>query len=153
MDTNSTSSSPEYDQLQNTPVYVADDVGLRLPENATRVDAPEHAELLILHGNLAVTAQQVVMWLTEGRIIALLGDRAEDSWVEVEQSESYREAFDSEGSGDAEPNPHLLIAVAMENHTTTYRKTWGDHPDNDDLLTALDETMADIETRRLKNSK
>lgn len=149
----STSYSPEYDQLRNTAIYVADDVGLRLPENATRVDAPENAELLILHGNLAVTAQQVVTWLKEGRIIALLGDRAEDSWFDVTQSEPYRETFDSEGFGDAEPDPQLLIAAAIENRTTTYRKTWGDQPDNNELLAALDETMTDIETRRSKKTE
>lgn len=142
------SQTPEYEHLPDTAIYVADDVGLRLPENATRVDAPEQAELLILHGNLAVPAERVVTWLTEGRVIALLGDRAEHSWLDVARSEPYREAFDSEGLADGEPDPQLLVAVAVDDRTTTYRKTWGNQPANDDLLTALDETLTDIETRR-----
>lgn len=145
--------SREYDQLENTKIYVADDVGLRLPEGATRVDEPENARLIVLHGNLAETPEQVTTWLTEDCIIALLGDQAQESWLDVVQSEPYHEAFDSEGHSVGEPAPHLLIAVAIEDRTTTYRKSWGDQPANDELLAAFDETMADIRTRKSEEQK
>lgn len=140
--------SRDYDELRGTPIYVADDVGLRLPDTADRVDGPENAELLALHGNLAATPAQVVTWLTADRVLALLGDRAEASWLEVVGSDAYREAFQSEGYGDSEPDPHLLVGAAIGDYTTTYRKTWGDQPTNDEIMTELDETLADIEDRR-----
>lgn len=143
----STDQPREYDWLEATTIYVADDVGLRLPDDVTRVDAPKNAELVILHGNLAVSAEQVVTWLTEDRVIALLGDRAQESWLDVVQSDPYREAFDSEGYGVGEPAPHLLVGVAIDDRTTTYRKSWGDQPANDDILAALDETMSEIKSR------
>jgi hypothetical protein len=147
-DSNTTNNSPEYYRLNNTAIYIADGVGLRLPEEANRMYRPESAELLILHGNLSVTPDQVVEWLREGRIIALLGERAESSWFDVIQSEAYREAFPTGGAGDADPDPQLLVAVAFGNRTDTYRKTWGNQPDNDELLVALDERVTEIESRR-----
>lgn len=144
----SPTQSREYDRLEETTIYVADDVGLRLPEDTTQEDEPENAELVVLHGNLAVTAEQVVTWLTEDRVIALLGDQAQQSWLDVIQSDAYREAFDSEGYAVGEPAPHLLVGVAVEDRTTTYRKSWGNQPANDDLLAALDVTMAEIQTRK-----
>lgn len=144
----SSSESPGYDHLEGTTIYVAEDVGLRLPADATRADDPGSAELVVLHGNLAVTAEQVVTWLTEGRVVALLGDQAQESWLEVVQSDPYRGAFDSEGHGVGEPAPHLLVAVAVEDRTTTYRTSWGDQPANDDILSALDDTMGEIRDRR-----
>lgn len=144
----SADQSREYDNLTETSIYVADDVGLRLPEDATRVAEPEDAEIVVLHGNLAVPAEQVVTWLTEDRVIALLGDRAQQSWLDVVQSDSYREAFASEDYAVGEPAPHLLVGVAVEDRTTTYRKSWGNQPANDDLLVALDETVADIRARK-----
>lgn len=144
----SENQSREYDHLTETTIYVADDVGLRLPEDATQTDEPDNAELVVLHGNLAVTAEQVVTWLTEDRVIALLGDQAQQSWLDVVQSDPYSEAFDSEGYGVGDPAPHLLVGVAVEDRTTTYRKSWGNQPSNDDLLGALDETLGDIQARK-----
>ena len=138
----------EYDHLTETTVYLADDVGLRLPEDATSVAEPEDAELLVLHGNLAVPPERVVAWLTEDRVVALLGDRAQQSWLEVVRSDAYSEAFAAEGYSVGEPAPHLLVGVAVEDRTTTYRKSWGNQPTNEDLLAALDETLADIRTRK-----
>lgn len=144
----STNQPREYTWLEEATIYVADDVGLRLPEDATQVDAPKNAELIILHGNLAVSAEQVVTWLTEDRVIALLGDRAQQSWLDVVQSDPYREAFDSDGYSLAEPAPHLLVGIAIDDRTTTYRKSWGNQPANDDILAALDETMSEIKSQR-----
>lgn len=144
----STNHAHEYPELNETEIYVAEDVGLRLPKDTTQVDEPGNAELIILHGNLAVAPAQVVTWLTQDRVIALLGDRAQQSWLDVVQSDPYRAAFESEGYGVGEPAPHLLIAVAIENRTTSYRKSWGNQPGNDDLLATLDETMADISSRK-----
>lgn len=136
--------SREYNHLTATTIYVADDVGLSLPEEAPTANEPDNAELIVRHGDLAVSAEQVVTWLTEDRVIALLGDRAQESWLGVVQSEPYRDVFESKGYAVGKPAPRLLVGVAVEDRTTTYRKSWGNQPANDDLLAALDETIAKI---------
>jgi hypothetical protein len=70
-------STPGYDRLGQTPTYVSDDVGLRLPDDVPRVKAPSNADLVVLHGNLAVDVEQAVTWLADERVIALLGTPSE----------------------------------------------------------------------------
>lgn len=139
---------PEHDNLTTTSVHVADDVDLQLPADATQEDDPGDAELVILPGEPSAPSQDVVTWLTEDRVVALVGEGAQQSWLDVAQSDAYGEAYDQEGYAVGEPAPYVLVGVAIGDRTTTYRKSWGDQPGDDDILAALDETLADIESRR-----
>lgn len=143
----SATETPGFERLTETSIYTSDDVGLRLPGRIPRVDEPDAADLIVLHGNPAVDAEQGVSWLTDDRVVALLGDRAQETWIGWTESEAYRDAFGAGGTGVGEPAPHLLVAAAVGTHATTYRYSWGDQPTNGEILDALDEAMADIETR------
>lgn len=136
--------TPSYDYLTNTPIYRSDDVGLRLPDRVPTVEAPTNADLIVVHGNPAVDAEQAVTWLAADRAVALLGDSAQNTWTEWTQSDAYRETFQSNGRSEATPEPHLLVAAAAETTAATYRYSWSDLPSNPQLLDSLDDAMADI---------
>lgn len=141
-------ATPDYEQLPQTAVYTADDVGIRLPETVERVTAPANADLVVVHGNPSVDAEQAVTWLADERAVALLGDRAQETWLDWAETEPYRDAFGSEGRAAGDPAPHLLVAAASGTDVTTYRYSWGDQPSNADLVRALDDAMADIAEER-----
>lgn len=143
--TSTPTPAPPYDHLRNTPIYRSDDVGLRIPDRLPTVEAPTNAELLVIHGNPAVDAEQAVTWLVDGRAVALLGDSAQTTWTRWTQSEAYRETFQSKGRSEATPEPHLLVATAAGTTAETHRYSWSDLPSNTQLLDALDDAIADIE--------
>ncbi|MEF8801928.1 MAG: hypothetical protein V5A38_12255 [Halolamina sp.] len=137
-------STPAYEQLPQTAVYTADDVGIRLPESVQRVAAPTNADLIVLHGNPAVEAEQAVTWLAEERAVALLGDRAQETWLDWARSEAYRETFGSGELAAGDPPPHLLVAAASGSDMSTYRYSWSDQPSNGDIVRTLDDAMVEI---------
>lgn len=138
--------TPGYDRLGQTPTYVSDDVGLRLPDDVPRVEAPSNADLVVLHGNPAVDVEQAVTWLADERAIALLGDRAQRTWLAWTQSEEYRDTFDRQGGSESDPAPHLLVAAAIETDVTTSRFSWAELPSNRELVESLDKALDDIAT-------
>lgn len=140
--------TPEYERLPRTAVYTADDVGIRLPEHVQRVEAATNADLAVLHGNPAVDAEQAVTWLADERAVALLGERAQETWLEWTESEAYRDTFGTGGRSESDPAPHLLVAAAVETDVSTYRYSWGDLPSNGEVLRALDDALVEIEERR-----
>jgi hypothetical protein len=136
--------TPEYDTLEGTPTYRGDDVGLGLPEAVPRADSPSGAELIVVHGNPSVDADQAISWLADGRAVALLGDAAAETWREWTSSDAYAEAFDDRGRAESDPEPHLLVAGANETTVRTNRYSWADLPSNAELVESLDEAVADI---------
>jgi hypothetical protein len=138
--------TPSYDHLRTSPIYRGEDIGLRIPDRLPTVEAPTNADLIIIHGNPAVDGEQAVRWLADDRAVALLGDSAQSTWTEWTQSNAYRDAFQSKGQGEAEPEPHLIVAAAVGTTATTFRYSWDGLPSNAQLLDALDEAVADIET-------
>jgi hypothetical protein len=142
----STTATPEYDHLRRTATYLSDDVGLRLPDDVPRVESPANADLLVVHGKPAVDAEQAVAWLADGRVVALLGDSAQQTWVEWTGSDEYRDAFGGQGRSESDPSPHLLVAAAKETAVMTSRFSWGDLPSNGELLRSLEEALGDVTT-------
>lgn len=138
--------SPEYDQFRRTPTYVSGDVGLRLPEEVPRVESPTNADLVVLHGNPAVDAEEVVTWLADERLVALLGDRAQQTWLTWTQSEAYRDAFGTQARSKSDPSPHLLVAAAIDTAVTTNRFSWPDLPSNSELVQSIEEALDDFAT-------
>lgn len=136
--------TPAYDTLEETPTYRSDDVGLGLPEAVPRADSPADAELIVVHGDPSVEADQAVSWLADERVVALLGDSAAETWRGWTSSDAYTEAFDDRGRAESDPEPHLLVAGANETTVRTNRYSWGDLPSNAELVRSLDEAVADI---------
>lgn len=141
----STPENLQFEKLHQTPVYRADGVDLSLPEEVPTVRVAGNAELLVFPGDPDVDAEQAVEWLADDRVLALVGDAAEATWIEWAQSDAYTETFENEGYGDSSPDPDLLLAAAVELQVTRYSRSWSDGPRNRDLLRALDETLVDIE--------
>lgn len=135
-----------YDRLQQTAVYLEDGVELSLPEEIQTVDASTNADLIILPGDPETDAEQAVEWLADERVLALLGEASESTWLTWTQSETFTNAFENEGYADSEPDPHLLVAATIGLQVRTYRRTWGNGPRDRDILRALDETLVDIAT-------
>jgi hypothetical protein len=144
--TSTPTQTPSYDHLRTTSIYRSDDIGLRIPDRLPTVETPTNADLIVIHGNPAVDGEQAVRWLADGRAVALLGDRAQSTWTEWTQSDAYRTAFQSNGRSEAAPEPHLIVAAAAGTTATTFRYSWDGLPSNAQLLDALDEAVADIET-------
>lgn len=141
-------ATPEYERLRQVAVYVAEDVGIRLPEGVERVEAATNADLIVLHGDPEVDAEQAVNWLADECAVALLGDRAQETWLDWAGSETYRDAFGSEGRAAADPAPHLVVAAAVETDVSTHRYSWGDQPSNGEVVRALDDAMGEIAEER-----
>jgi hypothetical protein len=137
----------EYTVLHQTPTYVADDVALAVPDEIPAVSARNNADLLVLPGDTDASPEQAVDWLAADRTVALVGTTAESTWIGWVRSDAYADTFDDQGVADSEPDPQLLVAAAVGLRVPTYRHSWGNPPSDRDILEALDETLADVETR------
>lgn len=137
-----------FDRLQQIAVHVDDAVDLAVPAEVQTVSEPHNADLVVVPADTDVTAEVAVNWLADERAIALVGEDAEPTWFTWAKSDPFAETFDREGLADGDPDPTLLVAAAIDLDVTTYRHTWGDGPRDRDVLRALDEAMADVESRR-----
>lgn len=142
----SDAEEPSYENLDATAVYVADEVELSMPAAIETVDATHNADLLVLPGETTADADQAVEWLAAGRVLALLGDGAETTWLSWAQSDVFRDSFENRGYGDAEPDPSLVIGAKIGLYVETYRHSWVDEPRDRDVLETLDESLVAIET-------
>lgn len=134
-----------FDRLDVTAVYVADEVDLSMPEEIETVTATNNADLLVLPDETDVDADQAAGWLAADRVLALLGDSSEATWLSWARSESFEDAFENRGYSDSEPDPSLLIGAQIGSYVKTYRRSWSDGPRDRDILRALDETLVAIE--------
>ncbi|MDS0281686.1 hypothetical protein [Haloarcula onubensis] len=134
-----------FERLDVTPVYVEDGAELSTPAEVETVDQAYNAELLVLSGNTDATSNQAVEWLADDRIVALLGDSPEATWLEWARSDAFRDTFSNEGYSDAEPDPSLVVGARIGLYLKTYRRSWSDGPRNRDVLRALDESLVAIE--------
>lgn len=142
----SDTEDPSYERLDVTAVYVADGVELSIPAEIETVNAPYNADLLVLPDDTNADANQAVEWLTDERVLALLGENSEATWLSWTRSDAFRDAFANEGYGDSEPDPSLVVGARIGLRTTTYRYSWGDEPRDRDVFEALDESLVAIET-------
>ncbi|POG55542.1 hypothetical protein [Haloferax marisrubri] len=138
---------PTYERLDVTPVYVADGVDPSIPAEIETVSAPHNADLLVLPDDTNIDATQAVEWLTDDRVLALLGEKAETTWLSWVRSDAFRDVFDTQGYSESEPSPTLVVGAKVGLNTTTSRYSWGDAPANRDVLRALDESLVAIENR------
>lgn len=143
----STPEELQFERLQATAVYVEEGVDLSMPDEVGTVRATNNADLLVLPGDTGVEAEQAVDWLAADRVLALLGDDTEASWLAWARSDAFSDAFENRGVADSDPDPQLLVAAAVDRQVTTYRRTWADGPRDRDVLRALDETLVDLAER------
>lgn len=146
LQTDEPAEDQQYTALLTTAVYVADDAELSIPEEIQTVNAANNADLIVVPDDTDVDAEQAVEWLADGRAIAVLGDGSEATWLAWAQSDPFADAFDQNGLSDSEPDPYLLVAAADGLKVPTYRRSWGDGPRDRDVLHALDEILADVDT-------
>lgn len=139
-----TPTGQEYDQLQRTAVYRDDSVDLSLPDDVPTVTAPTNADLIVLPGAPEADTEQAVEWLTDERVLALIGADSESTWLAWVQSDTFSDTFDTEGYGDAEPDPDLLVGATVGLDLARYNRTWQDAPRDRDILRALDEILVDL---------
>lgn len=138
---------PDIDRLTELAVYRADGVELTFPEGVSTVDAPEDAYVVVLPGDTDVGPETAADWFTSGRVIALIGDGAEPTYLDWRRSDTFDATFDNEGVGDASPDPQLLAANSVDNFLYRYGRTWGNEPSETDLLKGLDEVLIEMESQ------
>lgn len=134
-----------FEQLDVTAVYVADGVTVAVPPEVSTVDNANNADLLLLPDETSADADQVVEWLADDRVLAILGDRSEAAWLSWARSDAFRDTFETEGFGDSGPDPSLVVGATIGLYVKTYRRSWSEGPRNRDILRALDETLVAIE--------
>lgn len=135
-----------FERLDTTAVYAADAVELSMPEEIGTVSATHNADLILLPSDTDVGADQAVEWFADERVIALLGDSAEATWLAWARSDAFREAFKNDGYADSEPDPSLVVGAKVGLYVTTHRRSWSGSPRDRDILRALDDVLVAIET-------
>ncbi|WP_244531495.1 hypothetical protein [Halogranum amylolyticum] len=118
-----------------------------MPAEIQTVNETQNADLLVLPHDTNIDAKQASEWLLEDRVLALLGESSEATWLSWARSDAFRDAFENEGYGDGEPDPSLVVGARIDQLITTYRYTWGDEPSDRDVLEALDESLVAIEKK------
>jgi len=136
-----------FERLDTTGVYAADEVELSMPPEIETVDATHNADLLLLPDNTNVDPERAVKWFADDRVIALLGDSSEATWLSWARSDEFRDAFENEGHSDSEPDPSLVVGAKTGLYVTTYRRSWSESPRDRDILRALDEVLVAIEKK------
>lgn len=135
-----------FERLDTTAVYAAEGVELSMPEEIGTVTATHNADLVLLSSDTSVGAEQAVEWFADDRVIALLGDSSEATWLSWARSDAFREAFRNEGYADSEPDPSLVVGAKVGLYVTTHRRSWSGSPRDRDILRALDDVLVAIET-------
>ncbi|REA03911.1 hypothetical protein DEQ92_12325 [Haloferax sp. Atlit-6N] len=130
-----------------TPVYVADGLDLSMPPDIETVSEPYNADLLVLPDDTNTNATQAVEWLTDDRVLALLGENAETTWLSWVRSDAFNDVFNTQGYSESDPDPSLVVAAKVGLTTTTSRYSWGSEPSTRDVLDALDDSLVAIEKR------
>lgn len=136
-----TPREPELDHLASLSVFVAADLDLDVPDAVPTVDARADADLLVLPADTGVDATQAIDWLEGERVVALLGDSAQETWLEWVQSDAYEQAFGRQGYAESEPAPDLLVLVPREDGVTGHNYTWGSGYDDRDVLEGLEDAF------------
>lgn len=108
------------------------------------MDNAHNADLLVLPDDTNADADQVVEWFADDRVLAILGDRSEATWLSWVRSDAFRDAFKNEGYGDSEPDPSLVVGAKIGLYVKTYRRSWSVGPRNRDVVRALDESLVAI---------
>lgn len=139
--------SDEYEHLQQRPVYIETSIDLAIPDTVQLVDTPADADLIVIPDRPDIEASQAVEWVEQKRAIALLGREAQSTWLSWVDSDVYVEAFDPQGFAEGDPDPELLIAWDTGTVVTTQHYSWGSGPSDSDVLSALNETLGDIDPR------
>lgn len=135
---------------------VTDGLSLSVPDAVTEVDDPAEADVVLLPATTDRAAAELVGWLRAGTRVALVGDGAQETWIGLQDSDAYAEAYpdhraravacsgSGSGSGEGETTdcepPGLLVAwTPPEGPPTTYRRTWGDteSPSDAELFAGL----------------
>jgi hypothetical protein len=86
-------TEPVYDHLEDRSMYVAADVDLEVPPSIPTVDVRGEADLFLLPAEPHVSAATAIDWLDEGLVVALVGDGAQETWIDWQQTEAYGDAF------------------------------------------------------------
>jgi hypothetical protein len=134
-----------FERLDRVAVYL--DVDLSVPSEVQTTGSPDEADLLVLPDDTDVDAGQVADWLAGDRVVALLGEDAQATWLAWERSDAFAETFADGGYGRGDPAPQLLVGAAIGSQVSTYRTTWEGDPSDPEIVGELDEKLVDIEQR------
>lgn len=140
-DVSATPTQIEYDHLGQRRLYVADGVDLRIPDAVTTTQTRTDATVLLFPGDPAVDTARAVEWLAARRVVALLGDAAESTWLEWVQSDPYAAQFGQGGYADAQPDPDLIVLVRNGAGVTPNNYTWADGYESRDVFEALEDAL------------
>jgi len=140
-DESTTPTEPEYDHLKANSVYVADGVDVTVPERIPTVDDTTEADLLLIPADTTVDVAEAIQWLATGRVVALLGDGAQETWLDWIQSEAYEDAFGRRGYAESDPAPDLLVLVPGETGVTGHNYTWASGYDDRDVLEGVEDAL------------
>jgi hypothetical protein len=147
------------DALQDLALFVGGGLSLSVPDGVDAVEDPADADVIVLPASTERSAATAVEWLGAGKRVALVGEAAQDTWLDWQDSDAYADAYPDHrgrangcaaggsgsggGSGtatDCEP-PELLVGWdPAEGPPTTYRKTWGgtDDPSDEQVFASVD---------------
>lgn len=146
----STTSPVSYEYLERIQVYLSPAVSLSLPAGVSEAASPAKADLVVLPATTDVEAVTAIDWLVAGKGIALVGADAEPTIHRWKDSRAYRDAFESSGRSEANPQPELVVAFARGNqYISKHSTTWGhtDDPTDSELLRALERALR-VEAKR-----
>lgn len=136
-----TPSEPDYDNLEDRSVFVAEDVDVEIPSAVPTVADRSEADLFLLTAEPDVDPATAIGWLDDGLVVALLGDGAQETWFDWRQTEAYGDAFGRSGRAESDPPPDLLVLVPDRDGVTGHNYSWASGYDDHDVLEALDDAL------------
>lgn len=135
-----------YEHLQRHPVYIDEDIKYSIPESVQIVDSPTDAVLIVLPSSPDIGVFQAVEWLEQSRTIALVGDETQSTWRAWIEADAFEDTFDTAGIPEPDPETQLLIAWNTDSSFNVQEYKWSPGPSDDDILSALDDTLGNIES-------
>jgi hypothetical protein len=118
------SGNPEYDYVEDRPVYISENINLQFPSEINRASVMSDADMIVLSPDTPANAEQIVNWIKNQKAVSVIGDgnKVRETWATWRESEPYRE-FESEGRGGSTQVPAKMLRARWKNGSIAARYT------------------------------
>lgn len=138
--------TPEYDYIDNQPVYISENIDLEFPPQMNRVTDTGDADAIVLSSDTQASVEQIVSWLRTQKVVSVFGEgnKVLETWAVWQESELYQELESKARDGrirapdnSKELNSKWKIEDAVAGHVSTLDS----NPDGNTVAEKIDLTF------------